>query len=147
MTTRLTLADVETIAFALAREDLRFDQPIPPFDTRFPGVLESCLSVPHQVFGGQSPYRSLTAKAAILFYLLIKNHPFQNGNKRIAFTSLLVFLSLNNRWLDAEVGEAYRLAVAVASSEPAAKDLIVAGIRGFLEDRIKSVGPPPPIAS
>ena len=141
MITRLTLADVESIAFRLAREELEFREPIPAFSTRFPGILESCLGVPFQAFGGQSPYRSLAAKSAILFYLLIKNHPFQNGNKRIAFTSLLVFLWLNDRWLEVSTKKAYRLAVATAKSDPADKDLIVAGIRGLIEDCIREVGP------
>jgi len=44
-------------------------------------------------------YHGLIGKAAILFYLLIKNHPFKNGNKRIAITTVLVFLSINKKWL------------------------------------------------
>lgn len=136
MTASLTLGDMEDLAFSLARELLRFDQPIPDFDRRSPGVLESCLAVPFQTFGRWSPYPTLGAKAAMLFYLLIKNHPFYNGNKRIAITALLVFLSLNDRWIRASIDEAYRLAVWVAASDPADKDLVVAGVRGFIESHL-----------
>jgi len=85
----VTVKDVEYIAFKLAREMLSFDEPIPDFSTRFPNVLESCLAVPFQSFSGKSLYPTLISKAAMLFYLLIKNHPFQNGNKRIAIEKFL----------------------------------------------------------
>jgi death-on-curing protein len=134
------VADVEDLAFSLARELLRFDQPIPDFDRRSPGILESCLAVPFQAFGHWSPYPTLATKAAMLFYLLIKNHPFYNGNKRIAITALLVFLSLNDKWVRASIDEAYRLAVWVAGSDPADKDLVVAGVRGFIEDHLIGAG-------
>jgi death-on-curing protein len=52
---------------------------------------------------GKRLYPTLVATAAILFYLMIKNHPFQNGNKRIAITTLLTFLYNNNKWLRADI--------------------------------------------
>ena len=93
----VTVEEVEYIAFKLAREHLAFDEPIPDFQTRFPNRLESCLLTPFVRFAGTSPYSSLSAKAAMLLYLMIKNHPFQNGNKRIAITTLLVFLHKNGQ--------------------------------------------------
>ncbi len=112
------MRDVEFMAFQLARHELSFDEPIPDFSTRFPGVLESCLSVPFQSFFGSTPYPTLEAKSAMLFYLMIKNHPFQNGNKRLAVTSLLVFLSLNDKWLNLGVVMFYKLTEWVAQSDP-----------------------------
>jgi len=147
VTTRLTLPDVQEVAFGLARECLAFDEPIPDFKTRFPGRLEACLNVPFQSFEGHSPYRSLATKAAILFYLLIKDHPFQNGNKRIALTSLLVFLFLNGKWLESDEHELYRLSIDVADSNPKAKDLIVAGVAGFIERCLVSASASGPTAS
>ena len=52
----------------------------------------------------------LIIKAAILFYLLIKNHPFQNGNKRMAVTALFLFLYLNKKWLKVDNTELYNFA-------------------------------------
>lgn len=98
----LSVREVEYISFRLARELLSFNEPIPDFSTRFSNVLESCLATPFQSFGGRTLYPSLLTKAAIFFYLMVKNHPFQNGNKRIAMTSLLVLLSKNNRWLQVD---------------------------------------------
>ncbi len=95
---QITVKEVEYIAFSLAQEILSFNEPIPDFSTRFPNILESCLAVPFQRFTGKSLYPNLISKASILFYLLIKNHPFQNGNKRIAMTTLFYFLYKNKKW-------------------------------------------------
>mgnify|MGYP001168717599 CR=1 FL=1 len=115
---RITVGEVEYLAFRLARELLEYDEPIPSFDSRFPNALESCLAVPFQTFGRKNLYRGLVEKAAILFYLMIKNHPFQNGNKRIAMTTLLVFLYQNKKWLKADNVELYYFARWVAESNP-----------------------------
>ena len=73
------------------------DEPIPDFSSRFDGILESCLAVPFQKYAGKDVYQGLVAKAARLFYLMVKNHPFKNGNKRIAITTLLTFLFFNKK--------------------------------------------------
>jgi len=44
---------------------------------------------------GQSPYADLTEVAAAYLFHLCRNHPFQDGNKRTAMTSAIVFLRLN----------------------------------------------------
>ena len=93
---QITIAEVEQIAHKLAKEQMSWDEPIPEFGTRYPGVLESCLANVYQTYAKRELYPSLIDKAGILFYLMIKNHPFLNGNKRIAVTTLLVFLSFNN---------------------------------------------------
>ncbi len=95
----ITVATVEYVVFELAKKHLTFDEPIPDFTTRFPNILESCVVTPFQKFSGKFLYPSFVPKAAILFYLMIKNHPFQNGNKRIAVTTLLTFLFVNKKWL------------------------------------------------
>ena len=84
----LRLAEVEYVAFRIAQKYMDYNEPIPKFSSRYPRILESCLATPFQKFSKRELYRGLENKAAILFYLLIKNHPFQNGNKRIAMTSL-----------------------------------------------------------
>ena len=128
----LTVADVEHVAFRLAREHLAFDEPIPEFRTRAPGVLEGCVLSPFQTFGGKSLYPSLEEKAAVLFYLMIKDHPFQNGNKRIAVTTLLVFLFLNGSWLHVDLEEFYNFAVWVAMSPADCRQEVVSAIRRFI---------------
>ena len=129
----ITLAEAEYIAFRLAKELLEFNEPIPDFSTRFPHVLESCLVVPFQRFTRKDIYKGLIAKASVLFYLLIKNHPFQNGNKRIAMTALFVFLYKNRKWLKVDEKELYNFAVWVAQSPARLKDEVVKGIEKFLK--------------
>jgi death-on-curing family protein len=128
----VNIADVEYLSFRLAKETLDFNEPIPEFASRFPNILESCLAVPFQRFAKKSLYQGLVAKSAILFYLMIKNHPFQNGNKRIAMTTLLTFLHMNNRWLKVDAKELYNFAVWVASSPAKLKDETVLAIEKFI---------------
>lgn len=112
---------------------MTWDEPIPDFVTRYPNVLESCLSQPFQTFNKKQLYVGIHKQAAILFYLLIKNHPFQNGNKRIAVTSLLIFLSRNKRWLKVDNQELYQFAVWVAESPSPLKKHAVEAIQTFLK--------------
>jgi len=129
----ITLQEVEYIAFKLAKEKFSFDEPIPDFSSRFPNALESCLAVPFQKFSGKSLYPTLVSKAAMLFYLLIKNHPFQNGNKRIAMTTLLVFLYRNGKWIKVDAQELYNFTVWVAQSPRTVKEETVKATEKFLK--------------
>jgi death-on-curing family protein len=130
---KINLKEVEYIAFQIAQDYMTFNEPIPDFSTRFPNILESSLAVPFQRFGNRDLYKGLTAKAAILFYLLVKNHPFQNGNKRIAMTTLLVFLYKNQKWLKIDNKELYNFAIWVAQSPARLKNEVVKGIEKFLK--------------
>ena len=61
-----------------------------PPGVRDPGLLESALFRPRTGY-----YRDLAEMAAALFESLIMNHPFIDGNKRVAFFATDVFLRLN----------------------------------------------------
>jgi len=135
----INVLEVEYIAHRLAREMLAFDEPIPDFSSRFPNILESCLAVPFQSFSRKPLYPGLISKASILFYLLIKNHPFQNGNKRIAITTLFVFLYKNKKWIRVDTQELYNFAVWVAQSPSKVKDETVMAIEKFLKTYLVSV--------
>ena len=133
---RLSVSDVEYVAFRLAQKHLTFNEPIPDFTTRFPNVLESCVVVPFQTFSGKDLYPTLIDKASILFYLMIKNHPFQNGNKRLAITTVLVFLLSNNKWVEVDGQELYNFTVWVAQSPADYKDQVVEATRKFLRKNL-----------
>jgi prophage maintenance system killer protein len=134
--TPLTVKEVEHIAFCLAKELLGFDEPIPYFTTRFPNILESCLLTPFQKFGGKHLYPALVSKAAILFYLMVKNHPFQNGNKRIAITTMLLFLNDNGKWFNTDIQEFYNFTVWVAASPADFKEQAVSSIEQFIKKHL-----------
>jgi len=129
----ITIAEIEYAAFFLARKLMTWNEPIPDFGTRFPRILESCLETPFGRFGGKDLYRGLIGKASILFYLLIKNHPFQNGNKRIAIMSLLYFLSKNKKWLKMSERNLYLFSKDVAASKPFSRKKIMLHIQNMLE--------------
>ncbi|MFA5030930.1 MAG: type II toxin-antitoxin system death-on-curing family toxin [Patescibacteria group bacterium] len=132
----LTVEEVQYIAHRLAKEKLGFNEPIPDFSTRFPGKLESCLATPFQKFAKKSLYQGLTRKAAVMFYLMIKNHPFQNGNKRIAMTSMFVLLYKNKKWIKVDNQELYNFAVWVAQSNAKLKKQVIDAIEKFFETYI-----------
>ncbi|MDD5341052.1 MAG: type II toxin-antitoxin system death-on-curing family toxin [Patescibacteria group bacterium] len=129
----LDVATVEFMAFRLAREIMKYNEPIPDFGTRFPNILESCLVTPFQTFDGKDLYEGLIGKSSFLFYLMIKNHPFQNGNKRIAITTLLTFLYLNSKWIEVDSKELYNFARWVAESNPKLKNETVKAVEKFIE--------------
>jgi len=132
----ITVKEVEYTAHRLAREMLSFDEPIPDFSTRFPNILESCLATPFQSFSKKSLYPTFISKASILFYLMIKNHPFQNGNKRIAITTLLFFLYKNKKWIKVDTQELYNFTIWVAQSPRNVKEETVKAIEKFLKPHI-----------
>jgi death-on-curing protein len=129
----MTLAEIEYLGFKLAREIISFNEPIPDFSTRFPNILESCLATPFQKLYKKDAYPTFLGKASVLFYLMIKNHPFKNGNKRIAMTTLLVFFLKNKKWLKVDTYELYKFALWVAESPARLKDETVKAIEKFLK--------------
>jgi len=129
----LSVTEVEYVAYRLARESMEWDEPIPAFESRFPGKLESCLAAPFHTFSRRTLYKGLLGKSSILFYLLVKNHPFTNGNKRIAMTALFYFLYKNGQWLRVDNQELYNFAKWVAASNSKLKDETVKAVEKFLK--------------
>ncbi|MEX2013095.1 MAG: type II toxin-antitoxin system death-on-curing family toxin [Candidatus Levyibacteriota bacterium] len=129
---KISVADVEYVAFQLAKALMEWDEPIPDFDTRFPEKLEGAINAPFQTFDRKSLYKGLLGKSAALFYLMIKDHPFQNGNKRIAIATLLYFLQSNGYWLSVTNDLLYEFAKSIAGSNPTLKDSELKRIEDFL---------------
>jgi death-on-curing protein len=59
------------------------------------GLLESAVAAPQATLGGESVYGSMEEVAAAYLFYLCRNHPFVDGNKRVALGACLVFLRLN----------------------------------------------------
>ncbi len=128
----VTLGEVEELAHFLAIKLMSWDEPIPPFSTRRPGILEGCLLAPMATFDSKKLYPTLVSKAAILFYVMIKDHPFMNGNKRLAVTTLMVFVDKNDHWITVDEEEMYNFAKWVAASNPKVKAETVNAIQSFI---------------
>lgn len=80
-----------------------YDSALPAFaflgGERGIGLLESALALPKQTFDGKPLYRTIFDKAAVVMRSMIKNHPFVDGNKRIAVATTALFLYMNGRLL------------------------------------------------
>jgi prophage maintenance system killer protein len=93
--------------------------------------LASALGAVAQTFGGEDLYPSLEEKAAQLLYLLVKNHAFVDGNKRIAAALFLWFLERNRALRHADGsprisdGALVALTLMIAESRPQEKDVLV----------------------
>lgn len=82
---------------------------------RDPGLLESALARPINKFAyGETDLASLAAAYA---FGIARNHPFFDGNKRVAFASILVFLGLNGFDLDVAPEEATAVILSLAAGE------------------------------
>ena len=64
---------------------------------------------------------------------MIKNHPFQNGNKRIAMTTLFYILYKNKKWMKVDTQTLYNFAIWVAESPSNAKEEVVQYIQKFIK--------------
>jgi death-on-curing protein len=58
-------------------------------------LLESAVAAPQASFGGEPVYTDIVEVAAAYLFFLCCNHPFVDGNKRMALGSCIVFLRLN----------------------------------------------------
>lgn len=128
----ISMREFECIVHYSAVKLTEFNEPIPPFNTRYPNRLESCLLTPFMDFDRKFFYKGLKGKAAIMFYLLIKNHPFRNGNKRIAIIALLYLLLINGKWLQASIMDLYNFTIWIAQSNNKLKDETVKAIEKFI---------------
>lgn len=93
--------------------------------------FKSSIGQIYQTFGGEELYPSVEEKAAMLLYLVVKNHSFSDGNKRIAAMLFLWFLN-NNHVLYAENGHKriadntlVALTLMIAESRTEEKDVMV----------------------
>jgi death-on-curing family protein len=107
-----------------------------PKDNSFEGILGNIV----QSFGGEYLYPSIEEQAAHLLYFTIKNHPFSDGNKRIGAFMFVWFLQLNQHHLkqngDAKINDNALVAIAllVAQSDPAQKDIMIQLIVNLIRD-------------
>lgn len=103
-------------------------------------ALEGILGALDQTFGGHPVYPSAQVRAAHLLYLVIKDHPFSDGNKRIASLLFLEYLRRTGLLLATDetprlAGNAVvALALLVAESAPQQKDTMIHLILNLLED-------------
>ena len=118
---------------------LRFNEDSSLFAVERDNGLESIIGNIYQSFAGQDIYKSIEEKGANFLYLIVKNHVFADGNKRIAATLFIYFLNyygilykdghqvIDNNTLAA-------LTLLIAESNPKEKDVIIDLVMNFLNN-------------
>ena len=118
---------------------LRFNQESSLFAVERDKGLESIIGNIYQSFDGQDIYKSIEEKAANFLYLIVKNHVFADGNKRIAATLFIYFLNFygilyidGKQTIDNNTLAA--LTLLIAESNPKEKEIIIELVMNFLNN-------------
>lgn len=94
--------------------------------------LQAVLGSIEQTMFGESLYRTREEKAANLLYLVIKDHPFIDGNKRCGAFLFMLYLQEEGIAHQLNAQALTALALLVAESQPASKDLMIRLILSLL---------------
>lgn len=120
-------------------ENLKFNEKSNLFAVERDRGLEAIIGNIYQSFDGQYIYKSVEEKAANFLYLIVKNHVFVDGNKRIAATLFIYFLEFydilykdNKQVIDNNTLAA--LTLLIAESNPKEKDILVDLVTNFLNN-------------
>ncbi len=120
-------------------EKLRFNQESDLFAVERDKGLESIIGNIYQSFAGQDIYKSIEEKGANFLYLIVKNHVFVDGNKRIAATLFIYFLNFygilykdGKQTIDNNTLAA--LTLLIAESNPKEKAVLIDLIMNFLNE-------------
>lgn len=118
---------------------LRFNEGSTLFAVERDKGLESIIGNVYQSFEGQEIYKSIEEKAANFLYLIVKNHVFIDGNKRIAATLFIYFLNFysilykdGRKTIDNNTLTA--LTLLIAESNPKEKEIIIDLVMNFLNN-------------
>jgi death-on-curing protein len=94
------------------------------YGVRDNNLLSSAIFMPESSFGGQYLHQTIPAMAAAYAFHLCQNHPFIDGNKRVALASSLVFLDINGYEFNCDSDELYNEMINVAKGEKKKEELI-----------------------
>lgn len=86
-------------------------------------LLSSALAMPGASFGGKLVHEDVFQQAGAYAYHICENHPFFDGNKRVALASAMVFLDLNGVHLNDPKEELYPLMMGVAEGKMTKKEI------------------------
>ena len=118
-------------------EKLRFNNESTLFALERDEGLKSIINNIYQSFGNEYLYKSVEEKASNFLYLVVKNHVYADGNKRIAATLFIYFLNFygilyKNNLQVIDNNTLTALTLLVAESNPKEKEIIVELIMNFL---------------
>ena len=118
---------------------LRFNESSTLFAVEKDNGLESIINDIYSTFDGEDVYKSVEEKAANILYLIVKNHVFIDGNKRIAATIFIYFLNYynilyRNGRMVIDNNTLTSLTILIAQSNPNEKEVLVDLVMNFLFD-------------
>ena len=118
-------------------DELRKEMKSPLFAIERDNGLSSIINDIYQTFDGKDVYKTKEEKAANLLYLVVKNHVFVDGNKRVAATLFIYYLSINNLLYNGlnyiiDNNTLAALTILIAQSNPKEKDVMIDLINNFL---------------
>jgi death-on-curing protein len=87
-------------------------------------LLSSALHMPQSSFGGQYLHETIPSMAATYAFHICQNHPFIDGNKRVALSTSLVFLDINGWTFNCNDEMLYSEIINMAKGEIKKEDLI-----------------------
>lgn len=87
---------------------------LPTVTVRDLGLLESAAARPKTTVFGELAYPTIVEQAAALLHSLARNHPLVDGNKRLAWSAMRVFLLMNKYNVDYEIDDAESMVLQVA---------------------------------
>src|SRR5437773_11306603 len=94
------------------------------FEVMSPNGLMSALAAPRRSAFGTDAFPTLAEKAGALVFSLVQNHPFWDGNKRIASAALRLFVARNDAQLVASDGEVESFTTEIARGKLTSGDLV-----------------------
>ncbi len=100
------------------------------------GLLQSAIAMPQAQFGGSYLHVDLAEMAAAYLFHVCRNHPFLDGNKRVAIAAAEIFLLLNGRQLTASDDDLEALTLKVAQGQ-AEKPEIAEVFRAHMRDVVE----------
>lgn len=118
------------------KDQIQFDQPIPPFDTRAPGKLEGILGSVKQTFDKEYLNSTVLDAAVAYFVQFTLGHAFINGNKRMAvlFTHFFLLTNLLDFKLSNQQLYTASLLTARMSEKGASKQRIKRAVKKLFEE-------------
>ena len=88
------------------------------------GLLESAVAMPHSMFGGKFLHIDLAEMAAAYHFHLCANHPFIDGNKRVAVAAAEIFILANGCELGAGDDELEEITLSLSTGQVSKDDVI-----------------------
>ena len=119
-------------------KELKFNEKSDLFAKERDKGLQSIINNVYQSFDGKDVYKTIEEKAANFLYLIVKNHTFIDGNKRIAATLFIYFLNFYNLLYkeDRQIidnNTLVALTLLIAESSPKEKEVIIDLVTNFFD--------------